>query len=391
MFRRGIVPALFLAFVLSGCLAHPMIQEISTDPSPDSNSLLSLLILQATLGSNASGLESQSILKFAYSTSGSNVAMYSASDSDGTLTPLSPSTIPSGATTWYITASPDGSYVYASSRGAAAIYQYSVDPVTGQLTPLSPPTVNTVYSNPMNIDVHPNGKYLYLGNLSGTPAIEVYSIQSDGTLALIEAESNCDTGQEFAVHPVSGRLYAVCQGSSNIQYFTIATDGSISQDGVRSGIGAQSQGMAISPDGNFLYSASQSDDAIHQFSVDASGALTPLSPATVATGHWPMEFRLSGDGLYGYVVCYGTGIVNLFVRDPVTGLLSPNSPATVPAGSGQPQFLGSDNRGRYMYSTDFSTGQIQSFTVQSDGSLSSTGSNSGLTNPRGIVLVSRNE
>ena len=45
--------------------------------------------------------------------------------------------------------------------------------------------------------------------------------------------------------------------------------------------------MAVSPDGGSVYVVSELDDSVFQYDVGAGGALSPKSPATVATGAGP--------------------------------------------------------------------------------------------------------
>ena len=51
--------------------------------------------------------------------------------------------------------------------------------------------------------------------------------------------------------------------------------------------GATPLGVAVSPDGGSVYVANDSRDSVSQYDVGAGGALSPKSPATVATGALP--------------------------------------------------------------------------------------------------------
>ena len=51
--------------------------------------------------------------------------------------------------------------------------------------------------------------------------------------------------------------------------------------------------MAVSPDGGSVYVASERDDSVFQYDVGAGGALSPKSPATVATGASPEGIAVS--------------------------------------------------------------------------------------------------
>ena len=79
-------------------------------------------------------------------------------------------------------------------------------------------------------------------------------------------------------------------------YVTNSNDNTVSQYDVGAGgalspkspatvaTGVAPQGVAVSPDGGSVYVANESRDTVSQFDVGAGGALSPKSPATVATG-----------------------------------------------------------------------------------------------------------
>src|SRR5215213_7354880 len=73
--------------------------------------------------------------------------------------------------------------------------------------------------------------------------------------------------------------------------------------------------------------------SVAQFAVGAGGALTPLSPAMVDAAQAPTNVTVSADGLSVYVanreaVTPQQGVTQYDV-DPLTGKLSPKTPATV--------------------------------------------------------------
>jgi hypothetical protein len=86
--------------------------------------------------------------------------------------------------------------------------------------------------------------------------------------------------------------------------------------------------MALSSNGLSAYVANQGGNDVLQFNLDPfTGALSPKSPATVATssGEW---LTLSPDGASAYVTNYSDNTVSQYNIDPLTGTLSPMNPAT---------------------------------------------------------------
>jgi 6-phosphogluconolactonase (cycloisomerase 2 family) len=100
-------------------------------------------------------------------------------------------------------------------------------------------------------------------------------------------------------------------------------------------------GRAATAAGPFVYVANTKSNEISQYSGASStpGALTPLTPATVPTGPFAYGIAVDpqGDSLYTADVGPSNApatTVSQFTINPVSGRLTPKSPATVTAGRG---------------------------------------------------------
>ncbi|HEX3801777.1 MAG TPA: hypothetical protein VHV75_02955 [Solirubrobacteraceae bacterium] len=87
-------------------------------------------------------------------------------------------------------------------------------------------------------------------------------------------------------------------------------------------------------------------NSISQFQVSVSGALRPLKPATVASGPFPNAIAVSPNG-NAYVVdaaAVGTPAneISQYSINPITGDLTPKSPATVATKNA---YINSENKG----------------------------------------------
>jgi hyaluronoglucosaminidase len=96
--------------------------------------------------------------------------------------------------------------------------------------------------------------------------------------------------------------------------------------------------IAVTPDGRSVYVTNNSSPAtVSEYTVDPeTGALSPKSPATVPVGQGvPLGIALTPNGKSAYVTNYSeaTGTISQFNIDPLTGVLTPKTPATVPAGT----------------------------------------------------------
>ena len=106
--------------------------------------------------------------------------------------------------------------------------------------------------------------------------------------------------------------------------------------------------MAVTPDGESAYVAN-ADGTVSQYDIDpSSGALSPETPATVPAGISPLSVAVSSDGKSAYVknqagdtvsdcgngVTVTDGTVSEYSIDPLTGRLSPKTPASIDTGGG---------------------------------------------------------
>jgi DNA-binding beta-propeller fold protein YncE len=89
----------------------------------------------------------------------------------------------------------------------------------------------------------------------------------------------------------------------------------------------------VSADGKSAYVTNINGGTVSQYTVAANGALSPKTPATVATGSSPFAVAVSADGKSAYVANDGGNTVSQFTV-AANGTLSPKTPATVATGVG---------------------------------------------------------
>ncbi len=312
------------------------------------------------------------VAEFVYVATGSSIAQFSV-DSHGQLSPLSPATVvttPSATNNVWVAASKDAKYAYTADKAQGTVSQYSISG-TGALVPLNPPTVPSG-NKPVSVVITPDTKFVYSLNQNDNK-IKQFSVGADGTLtALVPATINTDTnGQTMVISPDGKFLYATCFASGVIDAYSIATNGQLTALTVPSYSVTFAIGAAISPDGKYLYCPSASDTA--QFSISASGALTPLSPSTVAgTGVGNSSFAVTPDGKHGYLGVFNGGIPGSPVDQysiGATGKLTALAPTSVAAGNA-PQWILAELSGNYLYVANQNDGTVSEFQIAADGTLS---------------------
>jgi 6-phosphogluconolactonase len=132
---------------------------------------------------------------------------------------------------------PNGRFAYAVDELRSTIIAFTYNPGRGTLQKLT--TVSTLPNGftagnyPAEIQVHPNGKFLFASN-RGHDSIAVFSIDNNtGTLTLVDYfPSHGKTPRNFAIDPTGKLLFVANQATNNIVVFRIdATNGRLTPTG----------------------------------------------------------------------------------------------------------------------------------------------------------------
>jgi 6-phosphogluconolactonase (cycloisomerase 2 family) len=303
---------------------------------------------------------------YAYVTSSSEVetqpgTVYQyAVGTDGSLTPLSATSVTAGMNPTSIVSDPAGHHVYVANEGEATISQYAVG-TGGVLTPLSPAAVSV--AEPFSAiagcvaSIDPSGRFLYVVVTPRDPpspvaSIAQYSIGSDGALTpLTPAYVNvpASAAGPLAIEP-SGH-YAYLAGATTalggqISQFTLGSDGTLSAL-TPSGVAATAPttGIAIAPDGRTAYVLSSCIDStcngqVARYTLGKDGTLTAVGSTVLAGSHVipvGMVFDTAGSSAYLLTNLMGVdtemGAVEAYSINSA-GDLAPDTPASNGMASG---------------------------------------------------------
>ncbi len=146
----------------------------------------------------------------------------------GTLTPNKPAfaKTDAGAGPRHLSFSPDGKFAYVADELKSTISVFSYDAGHGALHSIQ--TISTVpkaftgKNDAAEIEVHPNGKFLFVSN-RGSDTIGVFSIdKTDGTLTSIDYfSSKGKKPRHFTIDPSGSRLLVANEEGNNIVVFDI--------------------------------------------------------------------------------------------------------------------------------------------------------------------------
>lgn len=188
--------------------------------------------------------------------------------------------------------SPNNRFVLAPDLGADRVFVYQFDAAAGTLKPHDPPAVILPPgSGPRKLVFHPNGRFAYL-LCELTARVTLYEFDgSKGTLLEVETLSALPAGSPgdpsgagLAIHPNGRFLFTTTRNDTAIEVFAIdQAKGTLTARHQVPAGGKVPWACVIDPTGGFLFVMNQGSDAVAIFRIDAgTGNLTPVGePLTV--------------------------------------------------------------------------------------------------------------
>lgn len=284
-------------------------------------------------------------------------------------------------------------YLFCLNFGANNINMYTINTLTGLPTNNSPSTIS-IGSSPRNIIISRDGKYAYATNSVSTNIQMMLLNMATGILTnnstpTIGAGTNVSY---IAIVPAyQNFLYVTNRGDATIGGYLIdRSTGLLSPLSPATtpvgAVGGNPIGIAItntlSPN-VYLYVANNVNATISMFQITlASGALTPLVPATIARSGAYFNL-IHPNGLFFYSSSDSLNNIIVYSIAPTTGLLT--LVQTAAAGTTTREMAITPN-GAFLYALNNGANTIQEFSVSLiTGQLSSLGTVA-LTNPTSIKM-----
>ena len=192
--------------------------------------------------------------------------------------------------------SPDSNFLFVAEKGFDEIVVYRFDSATGALTPNSPPAVEATKPGaaPRHLAFGKNGKFLYVCYEAGR-AVSTYAYDaSNGTLSPKDTVATLppdapQTGScaEIEVHPDGNYLYVSNRGHNSLALLAIdPSNGTLTFKGTFA-VGGTPRNFKIDPTGNYVFGEGQNNGVTVVFKIDRpTGMLTKTdvtldSPAPV--------------------------------------------------------------------------------------------------------------
>jgi hypothetical protein len=169
-----------------------------------------------------------------------------------------------------------------------------------------------------------------------------------------------------AVSPNGQFLYTTNEGSDSVSAFSIGAGGSLTPIACAAGCatGGSPVGVAVSPGGQYLYIADSGSDRVSAFSIAADGSLRPIVCPGCSTGSAPYGVAASPDGRFLYTINRGSNSVSAF-SITADGSLAPIPCADCTSGL-DPEGVAVSPSGRLLYTVNHS-GTVSPFSIAAGG------------------------
>ncbi len=213
--------------------------------------------------------------------------------------------------------SPNGKFLFATADTATDIHVYAIAS-NGSLSEVAGSPFPTG-ANSQGLKVTPNGSYLVVGENS-VSAMGVYSIAASGALTAVAGSPFPTSASPFDldINCAGNLVFVIDNGSYNGSYatidvFSMSSEGSLTPVAggpFYNGTSSVSGGLALSPNGKFLFVTDTFSSDISSMAVAADGALSQVPGSPFTTSDWPGGVAVSRDGKYVYSAFFTSGQID---------------------------------------------------------------------------------
>jgi 6-phosphogluconolactonase len=178
----------------------------------------------------------------------------------------------------------------------------------------------------------------------------------------------------LAPSALATHLYVSNYNSASISPFSISVSGlgklsPISCPGSDCHTGTAPGGVAMTPDGKFLFTVNSVSNTVSPFAVAANGSLTPVPCSSCTTGDAPYWLAISPNGKFLYASNYASGSVSPFrinANGALTHIACPGSSCLT---GGTPEQPAIDPNGRLLFVAVSGSEKVAIFRIATNGAL----------------------
>lgn len=209
----------------------------------------------------------------------------------------------SGGKAHHITVSPDNRFVFVTCLEPNYIAQYRFDATTGTLTPNAPATLAIPGANPgpRHLAFHPGGELAFVVNEHASTVTSLRFDRGSGLLSILETASALpspvpgNSGAGIAVHPNGRFVYSSNRGHNSIATFAVDQgSGRLTLIGNASTGGLTPRHFSLNDAGTMLFVANQRSGTVVAMRVNPGGTLTSIGEIAGQLGspQWVSAIRV---------------------------------------------------------------------------------------------------
>jgi 6-phosphogluconolactonase len=268
-------------------------------------------------------------------------------------------------------------------RDSKGIYVSRFRSDTGDVTE---PILAVETDNPSFLAVHPNRRFLYSTNETGTNSgVSAFSIdRTSGKLTLLNRVSSGGRGPCHIAVDRTGKFVMVANFTSgNAVVLQLKEDGSLGDQAAivqQTGTSVNPQWqtashahwVGFSPDNRFALVANIGNDQlfVYRFN-EANGSLTPAEPASIKVkpGDGPRNLTFHPNGKFAYLLSQLSGALNVYQWDTDRGVLNKVQETSVwPRPKGDAEDFNAaevvvEPNGKFLYASNRGSDTVAAFSV----------------------------
>jgi 6-phosphogluconolactonase len=281
---------------------------------------------------------------------------------------------------------PPGDFMYIANFGGNNITLLDINKSNGELSvpvstsivvPLAPPNIFPAGSGPIAMVASPTGPFLYVAN-QGSGNISEFTIDpGTGDLGAIKGVTLVTIAPgahptSIAISPKGNFLFTADPILGSVGVFAIGADGGLTAAAppvTVGGAGATPTFVATEASGRFIYVADPAHNVVLGFAVQSGGTLTPIAGSPFAAGAAPSALAVDPQGALLYAANTTSNNVSAYVIDATTGALGPVTGSPFSTGGSGPSFLTVDANTGFLYVGEKVTNDVAVFAIASNGAL----------------------
>jgi len=310
-------------------------------------------------------------------------------DGSGNLTQVG-TAIATGAFPHHVDVDPAGRFVYVSNHDSPFLSGWRINP-DASLAPMNPapgsPVTGTdpTENQPHSSVIDPSGQYLYV--IAGLNASTLRAYKIDTTTGLptfitTPAPQSFPVGthaHNITMSPNGQFLYVAVETDSvnptgEVRAFNRNTsDGTLTPRNTITGlIGVTA--VKVNPQNTFLYAAHV--NAVDVYTIAGDGSISSIPPPssfdTQPNGSGPHSMAMHPNGQTLYTANINANTISVFGVNSTTGALTPMQTSPRPATGTDPNYIFIHPNGQVLFTADTVSDQVSRFTINADGTLTAT-------------------